>query len=45
MVSQLYEALQIKEHQVQKEVELNTQLETLRQELLPMEQVYYLIDN
>jgi hypothetical protein len=39
LVSQLYESLHVKEHQIQKEVELSTQLETLQQELLPMEQV------
>ncbi|XP_068904054.1 calcium uniporter protein, mitochondrial isoform X2 [Tenebrio molitor] len=38
LVSQLYESLHVKEHQIQKEVELSTQLETLQQELLPMEQ-------
>ncbi|RZC41566.1 calcium uniporter protein, mitochondrial, partial [Asbolus verrucosus] len=38
LVSQLYEALHVKEHELQKEVELNTQLETLRQELVPLEE-------
>nr|6X4S_A Chain A, Calcium uniporter protein,Protein EMRE homolog, mitochondrial-like Protein fusion [Tribolium castaneum]6X4S_B Chain B, Calcium uniporter protein,Protein EMRE homolog, mitochondrial-like Protein fusion [Tribolium castaneum]6X4S_C Chain C, Calcium uniporter protein,Protein EMRE homolog, mitochondrial-like Protein fusion [Tribolium castaneum]6X4S_D Chain D, Calcium uniporter protein,Protein EMRE homolog, mitochondrial-like Protein fusion [Tribolium castaneum]6X4S_E Chain E, Calcium uni len=38
LVNQLYEALNVREHQLQKEVELTTQLETLQQELLPLEE-------
>lgn len=39
MVSQLYEALNVQEHQLQKERELFVQLETLQQELQPLEDV------
>ncbi|KAI4465374.1 calcium uniporter protein mitochondrial [Holotrichia oblita] len=37
LVSQLYEALNVKDHHVQKELHLNTELETLQQELQPLE--------
>lgn len=39
LVSQLYEALHIQEHQLQKERELYTRLETLQTELQPLEEV------
>uniref|UniRef100_A0A6P7FHN8 Calcium uniporter protein n=1 Tax=Diabrotica virgifera virgifera TaxID=50390 RepID=A0A6P7FHN8_DIAVI len=39
LVSQLYEAMHVQEHQLSKEKELTTQLETIKQELLPLEQV------
>lgn len=39
LVNQLYEALNVQEHQLQKERELFTQLETLRLELQPLEMV------
>lgn len=39
LVSQLYEALHVREHHLTKEAELTTQLETLQQELLPLEEV------
>ncbi|CAH1101090.1 unnamed protein product [Psylliodes chrysocephalus] len=38
MVSQLYEAMNVQEHQLSKEKELTTQLETIKQELLPLEE-------
>ncbi|CAH0557461.1 unnamed protein product [Brassicogethes aeneus] len=38
LISQLYEALQVREHHMTKEQELTTQLETLQQELLPLEE-------
>ncbi|XP_023015683.2 mitochondrial calcium uniporter isoform X1 [Leptinotarsa decemlineata] len=38
LVSQLYEAMHIQEHQITKEKELTTQLEMIQQELLPLEQ-------
>ncbi|XP_044268420.1 calcium uniporter protein, mitochondrial isoform X2 [Tribolium madens] len=38
LVSRLYEALNVRDHQLQKEVELTTQLETLQQEILPLEE-------
>lgn len=41
MVSQLYEAMNVQEHQLSKEKELTTQLETIKQELLPLEEVIY----
>lgn len=39
LVSQLYEALNVQDHHVSKELELSTQIETLKQELLPLEEV------
>lgn len=39
LVNQLYEALNVQEHHVTKERELSTEIETLKQELLPMENV------
>ncbi|CAH1981566.1 unnamed protein product [Acanthoscelides obtectus] len=39
IVSQLYEALHIQEHEVSKEKELVMHLEQIQQELLPLEQV------
>lgn len=39
VISRLYEAMNVQDYQVSKEVELNTQLEQLQQELLPLEQV------
>ena len=39
LISQLYESMNVKEHQIQKEVELTTQLETLQQEIMPLEEV------
>ncbi|XP_063922541.1 calcium uniporter protein, mitochondrial isoform X2 [Zophobas morio] len=38
LISQLYESMNVKEHQIQKEVELTTQLETLQQEIMPLEE-------
>lgn len=39
LISRLYEAMNVQDHQVTKEVELRTQLEQIQQELLPFEQV------
>ncbi|XP_057660971.1 calcium uniporter protein, mitochondrial isoform X1 [Diorhabda carinulata] len=39
LVSQLYEAMHVEEHQISKEKELVTQLETIKKELLPLEQL------
>ena len=39
LVAQLYEVLNVKDHQVKKEVNLYTEMENLRQELLPLEDV------
>lgn len=39
LISQLYEALHVQEHQLLKERELCTHLETLQQQVLPMEDV------
>ncbi|GJQ70524.1 hypothetical protein Trydic_g22928 [Trypoxylus dichotomus] len=38
LVSQLYEALNVKDHHVQKELTIHTELETLQQEILPLEE-------
>lgn len=39
LVSQLYEALHVKDHHVQKELHIHTELETLQQEIQPLEDV------
>lgn len=38
LVNQLYEALHIEEHNVQKELEIQREIETIKQDLLPLEQ-------
>ncbi|XP_017773165.1 PREDICTED: calcium uniporter protein, mitochondrial [Nicrophorus vespilloides] len=38
LVSNLYEALNVQEHNVQKEKDLNIKIETLREELMPLEE-------
>lgn len=39
LVSKLYEALNVKDHHIQKEVTINSELETLQQEIQPLEEV------
>lgn len=39
LVNQLYEALNVKDHHVQKELHIHTELETLQQEIQPLEDV------
>lgn len=38
LVNQLYEALNVREHQIRKEREIRSQLETLNQEIMPLEE-------
>ena len=40
-INKLYEALHVQEHQLTKEKELMMQLENLRQEVLPLEEVSF----
>lgn len=40
LVNQLYEALNVREHQIRKERELRSQLEKITAELQPLEEVY-----